>query len=203
MTTLKVTSGETTGDTLQLEGPIVIGREAADLTVPDPEVSRRHLQVRPVAGGVEVEDFGSLNGTFVDGERLEGTVTLASSATLRVGTTEIALELPVADPDATRLRPALPDPDVTRARPIADPDATAVRPREGVPPGAAQQEPAAPPATAGEPPQQAPPPPTEEPEQEAAPPEPEKPPRNVLPLVFIGTAIVVVIVVFVVVVLVA
>jgi predicted component of type VI protein secretion system len=202
MTTLKVTSGETTGDTRQLEGPIVIGREAADLTVPDPEVSRRHVQVRPVAGGVEVEDFGSLNGTFVDGERVEGTVTLAASATLRVGTTEIALELPVADPNATRLRPAMPEPDVTRARPIADPDVTAVRPR-AAPPGAGQPEPAAPPATAEEPPQEAAPPAPEEPPQEAAPPAPEKPPRNVLPLVFIGTAIVVVIVVFIVVVLVA
>src|SRR5271166_3132597 len=90
--TLTVTSGPAAGTEVEVEGELIIGRRDADLTIPDPELSRRHAAVRPVEAGVVVEDLGSLNGTFVDGERISGPVTL-TAATVRVGCSELSLKL--------------------------------------------------------------------------------------------------------------
>ena len=118
---------------------MVIGRENADLTIVDGEMSRRHAAVRPAAGGVMVEDLGSMNGTFVDGERISAAITLTKSATIRVGKSEIALELSAPPPadkpivdiqQDTRARDVVADVDEsTRARdiPVADVEATRAR----------------------------------------------------------------------------
>src|SRR3954468_3058123 len=105
MLTLEVVSGPGAGQSLELSEEIVVGREDAGLVIDDPEISRRHARVSPVDGGVMVEDLGSTNGTFVNGERAEAPVTLKESAMIRVGTTEIAVNIPIAPvPDATRVR---------------------------------------------------------------------------------------------------
>jgi predicted component of type VI protein secretion system len=126
MATLKVTSGPLAGQAIELEDDVVIGRETGDLVVPDAEVSRRHAAVRSVPDGVEVEDFDSLNGTFVNGERIEGTVMLTKTGALRIGNTEFAVDIPVAQPDVTAPR-AIQQPDVTAPRSIPQPDVTAPR----------------------------------------------------------------------------
>lgn len=92
MYALKVLSGPTAGQVVPVETEIVIGSDHADLAVDDPEVSRNHVVVRPDPDGVVVEDLGSLNGTFVDGERVNGPVTLADGSTFRIGSTEMAVE---------------------------------------------------------------------------------------------------------------
>jgi FHA domain len=78
---------------MEIDGEVVIGREGADLTIEDPELSRRHARVRPVDGGVEVEDLGSTNGTFVNGERVAAPVRVTTGASMDVGDSRIALEL--------------------------------------------------------------------------------------------------------------
>jgi hypothetical protein len=134
---IKVTSGATTGAEFEIDRELVLGRENCDVTLPDPEASRRHAAVRPAGSGVEVEDLGSLNGTFVDDERLEGPRVISESATVRVGLTTLRVELaeaaesatpdePVAAPDVTAPR-AIPQPDVTAPRQIPTPDVTAPR----------------------------------------------------------------------------
>jgi hypothetical protein len=132
MLTLEVTSGPAAGQSVELGDELVIGREDAGLVIDDPEISRRHARLSPVDGGVKVEDLGSTNGTFVNGERASEPVTLKESATIRVGTTEIAVNIPiVAVADATRVREISDfEPDVTRARevPDFDPDVTRARP---------------------------------------------------------------------------
>jgi predicted component of type VI protein secretion system len=157
MRALKVTSGPDAGRAWEVERELVIGREDADLTFDDPELSRRHAAVRPIGGGVEIADLGSRNGTFVDGERIESSVSLTASCTIRVGQTHIEVELrpeqpavtapdvtaprqvpggaqgDVAQPDLTALRkvPEAPDPEV------ASPDVTAPRRIPGRPGDAA------------------------------------------------------------------
>lgn len=52
---------------------ITIGRDPmSDIIFKDPEVSRRHVQFTRDSSGYLIEDLGSTNGTFVDGERLAG-----------------------------------------------------------------------------------------------------------------------------------
>jgi pSer/pThr/pTyr-binding forkhead associated (FHA) protein len=52
---------------------ITIGRDPmSDIIFKDPEVSRRHVQFARVRDTYQVEDLGSTNGTFVNGERLTG-----------------------------------------------------------------------------------------------------------------------------------
>ena len=51
--------------------PIIIGRdEAVDFVLPEPTVSRRHVEVRSADEGWEIEDLGSRLGTWLNGKRL-------------------------------------------------------------------------------------------------------------------------------------
>ena len=115
---LIVRSGPRAGERIELVAELVVGRENADVTVSDEEVSRRHLAVRPHEDGVELEDLGSTNGTFVDGARLSAVVVVSSSARVILGgETRFEIEVeepePELDPDATRLRDRPPERDAT------------------------------------------------------------------------------------------
>jgi FHA domain len=137
--TLRINSGPGAGRTIDLDQEVVLGREGVDVTIQDPELSRRHAAFRPVERGVEVEDLGSLNGTFVNGRRLSGPETLTETSQVKLGTSEGSLEIslpqpePIASPEATRPHQVA-QPDVTAPRKVADPDVTA--PRQAPPAGA-------------------------------------------------------------------
>ncbi len=69
------------------ERPLVLGRiDPADLVLHDTEVSRRHcsLVASPLTGLV-VTDHDATNGTYVNGERVRGSVVLPEHAILQVG----------------------------------------------------------------------------------------------------------------------
>ncbi len=61
------------------------------LTLDDELVSRYHSRLHVTSGGFEVEDLGSRNGTFVNGERIEGKVGLSDGDKLRIGREVIAV----------------------------------------------------------------------------------------------------------------
>jgi pSer/pThr/pTyr-binding forkhead associated (FHA) protein len=67
---------------------VVIGREtgAAKLVIADAGVSRRHARISQVAGLYAIEDLGSTNGTFVNGERVTGSAPLVSGDLIELGT---------------------------------------------------------------------------------------------------------------------
>jgi predicted component of type VI protein secretion system len=159
MLTLEVTSGPAAGQSIQLAEELVIGREDAGLVIDDPEISRRHARVTPVDGGVMVEDLGSTNGTFVNGERANEPVTLKESGVIHVGTTDLAVNIPIVPIAAeTRVRQVADfEPDVTRARPVADFDPDVTRARDIAPPSDLTAPRAV--AQPAEPPQEPPPPP--------------------------------------------
>jgi uncharacterized membrane protein YdfJ with MMPL/SSD domain len=100
MPTLKVTSGPLSGRAFAVDRELVVGREGADLTIDDPELSRRHAVVRPVDGGIEIEDLGSTNGTFVNGSRVDGKRTVPAGGSIQLGSSELSVELEPAAEEA-------------------------------------------------------------------------------------------------------
>lgn len=67
---------------------LTIGRSAGnDLVLADPEVSRRHVRVVRRADGFAVEDIGSTNGTFVNGQRISHLTMLQDGDTIDLGDT--------------------------------------------------------------------------------------------------------------------
>ena len=97
MPTLNVTTGPAEGRSVDVGDGIVIGRGDADLSIDDDELSRQHVRVRPIDGGVVVEDLGSTNGSWLNGERINGAVVVTRSGILRVGRSEISIAVEPAD----------------------------------------------------------------------------------------------------------
>lgn len=58
------------------------------ITLGDPNVSRRHAEIRPAGSGYRLIDLGSTNGTLVNGQRVQEHQ-LADGDVIRFGATEI------------------------------------------------------------------------------------------------------------------
>jgi len=67
-------SGPMAGKAFPLEkSEVIIGRDlTCDVVINDPEVSRRHARLFLQGANYVLEDLGSTNGTFVNGQRLIG-----------------------------------------------------------------------------------------------------------------------------------
>jgi hypothetical protein len=102
-----VVDGPSSGREILVDGEVAIGREETGVgnLGHDPELSRRHARFRRLdSGGIEVEDLGSTNGTFVNGERIDAPRLLAPGDTIKLGKTKLQFD----DPEATVItaRPA-------------------------------------------------------------------------------------------------
>jgi class 3 adenylate cyclase len=82
---------------VQLIESIEVGRECDGLLLADPQTSRRHARLDVRGNDVVVEDLGSTNGTFLDGERTEMPVVLRPGSVVRLGDTTLELLVPAAD----------------------------------------------------------------------------------------------------------
>lgn len=70
-------------------GTVRLGRgDGNDVTVPDVLASRNHAIVRRVDNQITVEDLGSLNGTFLNGERVAGIAKASPGDRLTIGNTD-------------------------------------------------------------------------------------------------------------------
>jgi hypothetical protein len=110
---LLVTGGPGSGLRVELDGELVVGREAEGLTIDDPELSRRHAVLRTTDGVVVIEDLGSRNGTLVNGVRIEAPTPVGNDDAIMVGQTTLVLELPraaatIASPLPAAAAPAVP-----------------------------------------------------------------------------------------------
>ena len=92
--------GAVTGSLVQPDGarvgvgddPVVIGRLAeCDVVLADPNVSRRHAEVRRDGSGFVVVDLGSLNGTRVNGAKITERQ-LRDGDEITVGSTSLRFE---------------------------------------------------------------------------------------------------------------
>ena len=85
---LVVTRGPNTGAEFVLEHVITsAGRHPdSDIFLDDVTVSRRHAELeRTGDGGVIVRDVGSLNGTYLNGDRIDGERPVSTGDELQVG----------------------------------------------------------------------------------------------------------------------
>src|SRR5271156_6536758 len=95
---LTIISGWGAGESTTLHGSATIGRdEGSDLRVIDTEVSRRHATVMVEDGKAWIDDLDSLNGTYVNGERVVGHQSLVGGDRIQVGMEMLELTLPVED----------------------------------------------------------------------------------------------------------
>ena len=91
---LVVTQGSQAGQSAALaDGVIMIGRGAdCQIILDDDYVSTRHARVVSGENGIYVEDLGSTNGSYVNGQRITAPTTITMSDTVRIGKTILKLE---------------------------------------------------------------------------------------------------------------
>ena len=124
---LVATAGPASGRRLTVGDELLIGREVSGegRLSDDPKVSRRHARVAHDAGGrLTIEDLGSANGTFVNGERMEGLQVLTVGDAVQIGATTLevtelgaapaAAAVPAPTPAAPAQTPAPPAPVAPR-----------------------------------------------------------------------------------------
>jgi pSer/pThr/pTyr-binding forkhead associated (FHA) protein/predicted Ser/Thr protein kinase len=120
---LVVTAGPDLGRRLTVGDELVIGRGASGegRFSDDLELSRRHARLaRDADGQLTIEDLGSANGTFVDGERVQGRRVLKPGDSVQIGSTKLEL---------TDGRPTPAAPPVPTLAPAAPPRVPAAPPR--------------------------------------------------------------------------
>jgi ABC transport system ATP-binding/permease protein len=92
MPTLVITAADGTEQTADLATELTLGRaEGNDLVLVEGGVSRQHARFFLEGEVAHVEDVGSANGTWVDGERIEGPVPLTPLSQIVIGDYEVAL----------------------------------------------------------------------------------------------------------------
>jgi pSer/pThr/pTyr-binding forkhead associated (FHA) protein len=130
---LEIVEGADAGRRVELVAPLTVGRAAdADLVLADELVSRRHARVSQRGAGAVVEDLGSRNGTFVNGNQIHGPTRLVPGDQLQLGVTLVELRsvTQIAErPSAVQPVPpplAVPErtPDYLPGQPVADPART-------------------------------------------------------------------------------
>ncbi len=125
---LVMRSGPTPGKIFVLDkNDLTIGRDTTnEIVINDAEVSRKHARIVLQGGGFVLEDLGSTNGTFVDGQRLMGPHGLRPGELVMLGENiSLSFEATHHDPNATVMASAPPlretPPPPTRREEMAEP----------------------------------------------------------------------------------
>lgn len=86
-------AGLDVGDAYEIDRDLVIGRSAdCAIQIGDTYASGRHLRMSKRGRSVFLEDLGSTNGTFLNGDRVNGEVELRGEDVIRIGDTEFRLD---------------------------------------------------------------------------------------------------------------
>jgi pSer/pThr/pTyr-binding forkhead associated (FHA) protein len=147
LASLLVRNGAMKGRRLPIKVPVVnIGRaEFNDVVIADPSVSTNHAKLQRRDDVWVLTDLGSTNGTFIEGERVEGETAILAGSTVRFGEVSVLFEplddsTPVRRASGTQVLSAvLPE----REAPTAE---AAPAPRERRPIRASTPRPSGPPA---------------------------------------------------------
>ncbi len=120
---LVVVRGRSTSTAHRLAaGVTVVGRQdGCQLQIRSSQVSRKHCELFEQDGRLIVKDLGSSNGTFVNGEKVEGEQTLSDGDELSIGSVTFRVAGGTASPADTAPPTALAAADV-----VEDDDAIAL-----------------------------------------------------------------------------
>jgi hypothetical protein len=123
-------SGPTPGASFILEGDqLTVGRDATnEIVINDAEISRRHARLTFQGGKYVLEDLGSTNGTFVNGQRLAGPRVLKAGEVVQFGeqimlvfeVTSMDAGATMVSPRASAAVPSVPRPAMTPPPPPAE-----------------------------------------------------------------------------------
>ncbi len=127
---LEIVEGPEAGRRIPLSGPLELGRDPmiGGPLLQDELISARHVRVTPLDDGARVEDLGSRNGTFVEGDQIFSPAFLAPEGQLLVGVSVLQLR-PTSEASAghTAVRPIPTSLTAFRPLPTEQPAVTAVR----------------------------------------------------------------------------
>ena len=89
-----ITGGNQAGMSAELAGGVVLIGRGADcqLILDDDYVSTRHARIVASESGIYVEDLGSTNGSYVNGQRITAPTSVTLADTVRIGKTVMKLE---------------------------------------------------------------------------------------------------------------
>ena len=90
---LWVKEGDRRGRIYKVKDGSVLGRKDGDIIFDDPKVSNPHAKFVLENEAFVVWDFGSKNGTFVNGERIRAATPLKENDTLKIGDTVFVLKV--------------------------------------------------------------------------------------------------------------
>jgi pSer/pThr/pTyr-binding forkhead associated (FHA) protein len=76
---------------VSVDSRLEVGRDCDGLQLDDPTVSRRHLWLEPAPDGLILVDMGSVNGTFVDGDKVGQPIALRAGNVITLGETELVV----------------------------------------------------------------------------------------------------------------
>ncbi len=143
---LVVRRGPQPNQTYELNKDIItLGRDITnDIVINDPEVSRHHMRMTRGPGGFTIEDLGSTNGTFVNGQRVTGARPLRAGDMIGLGET---VTLGYESLGAAVPQPGQPAPGAA-ASPYQPPPAAGVAPMNDAPASSPSGAPYQPPAGA-------------------------------------------------------
>jgi hypothetical protein len=113
MTLLQIVAGPAAGTSLEVDEPLVIGRdeERAGSLGGDPELSRRHARISALKDGrLVVEDLGSTNGTLVNGAPVTGPTVVTRGDAVAVGGTTLRV-VGAVESEPSRAEPGAPLPE--------------------------------------------------------------------------------------------
>lgn len=89
------------GETLDIvipHGELKIGRsDHNDIVLPDPTVGSTHAVLRALDKSYQIVDFGSRNGVYVDGKKIQGTQPLKNGDVIQIGQCLLTFKLPIPE----------------------------------------------------------------------------------------------------------
>lgn len=117
-------AGPTIGKIYPLEAPeITIGREGTStITINDVEVSRKHARLDLRGNLYVIQDLGSTNGTFVNGQRVTGPQVLNPGDSVSLGEGIVLSYESAYDPNATMMSANISRPGPAALTPAPEPE---------------------------------------------------------------------------------